>query len=67
MSFISFSCFRIILDWKKFNLEYSEGCTADYVLVMDSDANQDVNEKTNGLESKHFEKICGYFGDNITK
>jgi hypothetical protein len=34
---------------------------------MDSDENQDDNEKTNGFKSKHFEKICGYFGDNITK
>jgi hypothetical protein len=33
---------------------------------MDSDANQDDKEKTNGLESKQFEKICGHFGENIT-
>ena len=61
------NCFRIILDWQKFDLEYSEGCTADYVLVMDFDPNQDDGEKTNGLESSKLEKICGHFETNITK
>jgi hypothetical protein len=60
-------CFRIILDWNKFNLEYSEGCTADYVLVLETDEKENDRGGKNGFESSKFEKICGHFGDNITK
>ena len=53
---------RIILDWKKVNIEYSEGCTADYILVMDTNDDQEISKK-NGME-----KICGnYTETNATE
>ena len=63
--------FRIILDWDKFDLEYSEGCTLDYVLVMETDSTPDMKEnqteRSIGLETSVFEKMCGNFEKNITK
>ena len=56
---------RIILEWTKFELELSEDCLADYVMVIDENQEENLN-KTNLQEKKQIERFCGYFAENIT-
>ena len=56
---------RIILEWTKFELELSEDCLADYVMVIDETQKENLN-KTNFEEKKQIERFCGNFGENIT-
>ena len=56
---------RIILEWTKFELELSEDCLADYVMIIDETQEENLN-KTNLQERKQIERFCGYFGENIT-
>ena len=56
---------RIILEWTKFELELSEDCLADYVMIIDENQEENLN-KTNLQERKQIERFCGYFGENIT-
>ena len=53
------------MEWTKFELELSEDCLADYVMIIDENQEENLN-KTNLTERKQIEKFCGYFGENIT-
>ena len=56
---------RIILEWTKFELELSEDCLADYVMIIDENPEENLN-KTKLPEKKQIERFCGYFGENVT-
>ena len=59
------SLLRIILEWKKFELEISEDCSADYVMIIEENQDENMN-KTNLEDNKQTERLCGYFGENVT-
>ena len=53
------------MEWTKFELELSEDCLADYVMIIDENPEENLN-KTKLPEKKQIERFCGYFGENIT-
>ena len=75
-------CFRIILDWTKFDVEPSPDCSSDYVIVAEtSGVNADRVEGTGaggggvagggggGAAPQFgvFEKLCGNFAENMSR
>ena len=63
-------CFRIILDWTKFDVEPSPDCSSDYVMVAEtSGENADREEGTGGGAPQFgvFEKLCGNFAENMSR
>lgn len=57
--------FRIIVDWEMFDVEHSVGCTADYVMMVESQNDEDHGQPGD-TQVGTFEKICGHFGANLT-
>ena len=53
------------MEWTKFELELSEDCLADYVMIIDQNQEENSN-KTDVKEKKQIERFCGYFAENIT-
>ena len=69
-------CFRIILDWTKFDVEPSPDCSSDYVMVAEtSGENADTEEVAGGggvaggaaPQFGVFEKLCGNFAENMSR
>ena len=56
---------RIILQWSKFELELSEDCSSDYVMIIEGNQDEKRN-KSKSEDERQIERICGYFGENIT-
>ena len=67
-------CFRIILDWTKFDVEPSPDCSSDYVMVAETSGEiADRVEGTGGVAGGGapqfgvFEKLCGNFAENMSR
>ena len=69
-------CFRIILDWTKFDVEPSPDCSSDYVMVAetsrdDTDREEGAGAGGGGGEAAPqfgvFEKLCGNFAENMSR
>ena len=48
-----------------FDVEHSVGCTADYVMMVESQNDEDHGQPGD-TQVGTFEKICGHFGANLT-
>ena len=47
-------------------MEYSKGCTADYVMLIEPNNSVDINKEDDEPQIGKFEKFCGSFAKNIT-
>ena len=73
-------CFRIILDWTKFDVEPSPDCSSDYVMVAETSREITDTEEGEGggaggggvagggaPQFGVFEKLCGNFAENMSR
>ena len=69
-------CFRIILDWTKFDVEPSPDCSSDYVMVAETSGDDTDREEGAGggggagggaPQFGVFEKLCGNFAENMSR
>ena len=53
------------MDWTKFDVEYTAACVADYLMIVESEDDED-DGNIGDTQIGTFEKLCGHFGENHT-